>query len=187
MTRNLMMTATVAALLSGSALAQTAPSTPSPGMPSTPGGTSAPAAPSTTTIPQTPSTMPNRSTVLSGSDMLADKIQGLYVYTMKQDSKVASPSMSTSGNTLVAKDEYRKMREGYQSIGKIDDLVIGMDGRVQGVVISVGGFLGVGDKNVALSWNDLRFVRSSEGDALVYVEKAKNDLEQMPAFKAAMP
>ena len=45
-----------------------------------------------------------------------------------------------------------------KSIGDVNDVIISHDGSVKGVVIGVGGFLGVGEKNVALPFNDIKWV-----------------------------
>ena len=42
-----------------------------------------------------------------------------------------------------------------ESIGKIDDIYLDKDAKVTDVVISVGGFLGVGSKDVAVKWSDI--------------------------------
>jgi hypothetical protein len=47
--------------------------------------------------------------------------------------------------------------ENKESIGKIDEIYLDKDGKVTDVVISVGGFLGVGSKDVAVKWSDLTF------------------------------
>jgi sporulation protein YlmC with PRC-barrel domain len=44
-----------------------------------------------------------------------------------------------------------------ESIGKIDDIYLDKDAKVTVVVVSVGGFLGVGSKDVAVKWSDLTF------------------------------
>jgi sporulation protein YlmC with PRC-barrel domain len=44
-----------------------------------------------------------------------------------------------------------------ESIGKIDDIYLDKDAKVTVVVISVGGFLGVGSKDVAVKWSDITF------------------------------
>ncbi|MDO9439314.1 MAG: PRC-barrel domain-containing protein, partial [Beijerinckiaceae bacterium] len=41
------------------------------------------------------------------------------------------------------------------SIGEVNDVILASDGKVNGVVIGVGGFLGVGEKNVAVSFDKL--------------------------------
>jgi len=55
-----------------------------------------------------------------------------------------------------------------QDIGEVADLVVDKDGAVQAVVIGVGGFLGIGEKNVALpykaiKWEDKAPAASSVG------------------------
>ena len=67
-----------------------------------------------------------------------------------------------------------------EKIGKIQDLVIDENGRLVGVVVSVGGFLGFGDKEVALPWNKLE-PRPLERLAVATVDK--DELEQAPGFK----
>lgn len=42
-----------------------------------------------------------------------------------------------------------------ENIGEIDDIVLQRDGRVAAVVVGVGGFLGIGEKNVAIPFDAL--------------------------------
>ena len=44
-----------------------------------------------------------------------------------------------------------------KSVGKIDDLLLDHDGSVKAVVIGVGGFLGIGKKEVALPFSAIRW------------------------------
>ena len=37
-----------------------------------------------------------------------------------------------------------------ETVGDVDDVIVSLDGTVEGVVIGVGGFLGIGEKNVAV-------------------------------------
>jgi sporulation protein YlmC with PRC-barrel domain len=59
-----------------------------------------------------------------------------------------------------------------QKIGSITDLIVDRDGKVTEVVVGVGGFLGAGEKNVAVKMADLKrgkdnhFVLSTTKDAL---------------------
>jgi hypothetical protein len=43
-------------------------------------------------------------------------------------------------------------------IGDINELISDSSGKVDLVVIGVGGFLGMGERNVVLAWNQLKFV-----------------------------
>lgn len=44
-----------------------------------------------------------------------------------------------------------------ENIGDINDVLIDRQGKVEAVVIGVGGFLGIGDRNVAVPFNALRW------------------------------
>ena len=44
-----------------------------------------------------------------------------------------------------------------ESIGKINEIYLDKDAKLTVVVVSVGGFLGVGSKDVAVKWSDLTF------------------------------
>ncbi len=46
------------------------------------------------------------------------------------------------------------------SIGTVDDLLIGDDGKISNAVISVGGFLGLGSKLVEVPFSQLKFEQS---------------------------
>ncbi len=47
--------------------------------------------------------------------------------------------------------------EQNQKVGNIDDVLFDRQGRVEGVVIGVGGFLGIGQRNVAVPYDDLHW------------------------------
>ena len=44
-----------------------------------------------------------------------------------------------------------------KSVGKISDMLVGKDGKIQYVVIGVGGFLGIGQKDVAIPFDQVVF------------------------------
>lgn len=64
-------------------------------------------------------------------------------------------------------------------IGEVDDLVLSRNDDVIYAVVSVGGFLGLGEKLVAVPYEDLRVDR--EGDN-VYLNMTKEQLESQPEF-----
>ena len=61
-----------------------------------------------------------------------------------------------------------------QKIGEINELVLDPDGKVADVVIGVGGFLGVGEKNVAVEMSELKRGQ----DNRVMIDKTKEQLQQ---------
>ncbi len=64
-------------------------------------------------------------------------------------------------------------------IGTVDDLIMTTDDKVTMAVISVGGFLGLGSKLVAVPWNQLR----QDGDKIVLAGASKDSLNGMPNFE----
>jgi sporulation protein YlmC with PRC-barrel domain len=44
-----------------------------------------------------------------------------------------------------------------ERIGEVDDVLVDKDGRVEAVVIGVGGFLGIGERNVAVPFSALQW------------------------------
>ena len=54
-------------------------------------------------------------------------------------------------------------------------------GKVASIVIGVGGFLGIGEKNVALNFSDIDWAEK-EGDRWIVVNATKEQLQSMPAF-----
>ena len=72
-----------------------------------------------------------------------------------------------------------------EEIGTIEDLIIGQDGEVQGVVLSVGGFLGIGDHEVAASWDQLNVRQDPDDpeDLRIEMEVTQQELEQAPEFQ----
>ena len=52
--------------------------------------------------------------------------------------------------------------EDWDDIGEIGDLIVGVDGSLEAVVVDVGGFLGIGEREVALDWSALVGVREDD-------------------------
>jgi sporulation protein YlmC with PRC-barrel domain len=70
-----------------------------------------------------------------------------------------------------------------EKIGDINDLILASDGQITSAVIGVGGFLGMGEKLVAVPFSDLKFGRDSSGNARVSLSSTKEALEKAPDFK----
>jgi hypothetical protein len=45
-----------------------------------------------------------------------------------------------------------------EKVGDINELITDSSGKIDAVVIGVGGFLGMGERNVGLAWSQLKFV-----------------------------
>lgn len=69
-------------------------------------------------------------------------------------------------------------------IGKIGDILLTADGKVDAYVIDVGGFLGMGEKKVAVGGDNLAFMIDAEGNRYLYTNFTKDQLEEQPAYDA---
>ncbi|MFZ1104570.1 MAG: PRC-barrel domain-containing protein [Hyphomicrobiaceae bacterium] len=70
-------------------------------------------------------------------------------------------------------------------IGSISDLLLGKDGKtVEGFVIGVGGFLGIGERSVALKMDQLRIAPAADGTVKLTADLKKDDVANAPAFKS---
>lgn len=84
-------------------------------------------------------------------------------------------------STLVGKEVYGA---DDQSIGEVSDLVLEKDGGTRVALIDVGGFLGIGEKTVAVPFDELHFTQAENGvDSKVTVAMSQDQLEQMPTYK----
>ena len=72
-----------------------------------------------------------------------------------------------------------------ERIGSVDDLIVGQDGKISEAVLSVGGFLGIGAKLVAVPYDQLRFEERTESRTAVGVPAAAPVAPGVPA--AALP
>lgn len=76
----------------------------------------------------------------------------------------------------------------WEDAGEIGDLIISMGGDTQAVLVDFGGFLGIGEKTVALSLADLTMVpdANSADDYFIVFHGTKADLEAAPEFDPDM-
>ncbi|TAJ03442.1 MAG: PRC-barrel domain containing protein [Planctomycetota bacterium] len=73
-----------------------------------------------------------------------------------------------------------------EKLGDLDEIAIDGRGRVRYAVLSVGGFLGMGEKLIAVPWDSLSFsANSGPGEArLITLATTKPHLESAPQYKA---
>ena len=74
------------------------------------------------------------------------------------------------------------MNEANESIGDVNDVLINSDGKIASVIVGVGGFLGMGEKNVALKFADLKFAKDNDNDLVVTTNMTKDTLQAAPAY-----
>jgi len=106
------------------------------------------------------------------------------------------PAQSTAGHETFVQNQHATDWRGSKllgatvygpenaSIGEVNDVLIGNDGKIRAVVIGVGGFLGVGEKNVAVPLDALNISRKPESSAIdkIAVSYSKDELKNAPEF-----
>jgi sporulation protein YlmC with PRC-barrel domain len=71
-----------------------------------------------------------------------------------------------------------------KNVGSVDDLIFDEQQKITGVVVGVGGFLGIGKKDVGLNWQQAKFLEDRDaGTKKIVISLTKADLEAAPDFK----
>jgi hypothetical protein len=108
---------------------------------------------------------------VNASDML-----GMRVY--------ASEASISSGMTIAAGDEAE-----WNDIGEINEILLTRDGKVQSVIVGVGGFLGIGEKDVAINMSEIRFVAEDgeTDDFFLVIEATAVGVQDAPTYQVNQP
>lgn len=130
----------------------------------------------TTTVDKSTSattdSMGNYYTTSEKTDFLVSKLMGARVYATMKDVDADTP-MDKAGTD-------------WDDIGEVNNIIISKDGKVQAVVLGVGGFLSIGEKDVAVKMSELRFVKKTGDSAdnfYIVVKSDKAALEKAPTWK----
>ena len=94
-----------------------------------------------------------------------------------QDANTVLAKQDLIGQTVYAPDKAK--------IGNISDLLLSKDGKsVEGFLIGVGGFLGIGEKSVAMKLDRLQISQAAEGGLQLKMDVKKEELVNTPTFKS---
>ena len=171
MTRKLLTTVAAGALFATAfapaAFSQTAP------QPADPAATNqaAPAAPKPVTPDVTkPAGDAAQAPVAKPS---TDVAQGSYLTEQAPD--------QVSANTYIGQSVYNANNE---SIGSINDLIMKKDGGIVAAIVGVGGFLGIGEKDVAVPMDKITIAQNTQDGSLkLTTTETSESLKAAPEFK----
>ncbi len=86
-----------------------------------------------------------------------------------------------AASTYIGQSVYNSSDE---SIGEINDVIFTKDGSVEAAVIGVGGFLGIGEKNVAVPLDTIAVATVPNSDDLkLTTQETADSLKAAPEFK----
>ncbi|WP_416140449.1 PRC-barrel domain-containing protein [Halomonas sp. HK25] len=69
-----------------------------------------------------------------------------------------------------------------EDIGSVDKLLIDESGQVTALVLSIGGFLGMGEKDIAIAWESLDITHEDD-DLVIRVNATQDALENAPEYE----
>ena len=70
-----------------------------------------------------------------------------------------------------------------EMVGDINDLVTDHSGKIVAVLVGSGGFLGLGEKDVALRFEDLRLAREDNDSIKIVADVSKETLAAAPDYE----
>ncbi len=118
--------------------------------------------------------------------------------TLSQTATPANPPMSAPGPVMdmfysgswmpthwrasdaVGQVVYNRANE---KVGDVEEILIDGDGRVLAAVVGVGGFLGIGEHKVAVTYRSFQMTRDASGKAKLVVDIDKATLKNAPEYK----
>ena len=72
-----------------------------------------------------------------------------------------------------------------EDIGEVGELLLTDDGKMDRAVIDIGGFLGMGEHTIAVSFDEMQIVRSDDGnDVRVYIDSSEEALKAQPEYES---
>ena len=89
------------------------------------------------------------------------------------------------GQWLVGNLWNKKVYDGAgKSIGDVKDVLVGHDGKITAFILGVGGFLGVGEKDVAVPFEAVMFKhKDNSATWTLYMNATKDSVAMAPSYK----
>jgi len=110
----------------------------------------------------------NKSVLLTGAAFLGLSLLSAPV--------LAETASSSRGSEIIGTSV---LNNSGDTIGKVDDLILTMDGKGPVAVLSVGGFLGVGSRLITVPYDSFKI---STDDKITFPNATKESLNAMPEF-----
>lgn len=99
----------------------------------------------------------------------------------QRDAQMHGTARTQSETRIRADDLLDKSIQNAQgeSIGDIESVIIDENGKIAAVIVGVGGFLGMGEHNVAIDWNDLEI---REDGGTIQSSMRREQLAALPEY-----
>jgi sporulation protein YlmC with PRC-barrel domain len=151
-----------------------------------------PEQPATTTTGQTGTTTEGTTTTGQTGTQGTDTGTGSTVTTttttqgtgQQAGGELIVPAEQLNGAQVMSASDYigkTVYDQAGNNIGEVNDLIVSGDGNVEAVILGVGGFLGIGEKDVAVNTQAVQMVQDGDNQRLV-VQATKETLEAAPTY-----
>ncbi len=107
------------------------------------------------------------------------KVQNAPVIEVVEKQKAISLSGDVSAKELLDGNVMHSVNE---NLGDINDILIDREGKIAAVIVGVGGVLGMGEKNVALPYDQLSFGRDDNNELVIGTTATKESLQAAPEY-----
>jgi hypothetical protein len=74
-----------------------------------------------------------------------------------------------------------------EDMGRIVDVLVDGAGQVRAAIIDFGGFLGVGNRKIAVEWKALHFVPAASKQYGIVLELTRDQVKPAPEYKEGKP
>jgi sporulation protein YlmC with PRC-barrel domain len=184
MIRTLLATTALAALLATGTIAQDAapadPAAPAAEAPADPAAPAAePAAPADSAAPAAPAA----TDPAAGADVESGAMEETDVREpWDMSAGYVATDTDNLASRLIDQPVYSSAGDDAEEIGNITDLVFSEDGQITAVIIGVGGFLGIGEKAVAVDFQSLEFTLAADNTERWVLPTTADALTAAPDF-----
>lgn len=120
------------------------------------------------------------------------EVQEVEVITEDADVQMGTTSLATGYNAvdtdnlasnIMGAPVYSSTADDADQVGDINDLVVNENGDVAAVIIGVGGFLGLGQKEVAVDYSELEWTIAADNTERFVLGATREELEAAPEFE----
>lgn len=126
---------------------------------------------------------------MNGMQLSADEMIGRTVYASSVDGAGTGDAVITGDGTAADGTMTANGTAGmdapaddWENIGSVNDVIFSTDGNIEAVVLDIGGFLGIGAREISLTMDDLTLINDTSSDEEFFVVYNGNpaELEQRP-------
>jgi sporulation protein YlmC with PRC-barrel domain len=96
----------------------------------------------------------------------------------------AASDMMVPKDSVTVTDWYKQTVYNSQNstVGKVDDVLVSKSGKITTLIVGVGGFLGMDEKDVAVPFEEVKMMQKDKSWRLV-MNTTKDELKAAPGYK----